>query len=225
MSLGWMKAALRSPRWVLGALLMGLGVSIIGAKLLGQDNFRSPSDPRYDRTDPRYNNNNTDPRYRNDRIAREDPRYRNDGGRENVDDLLRPLMQNEFDRRDSKPLVRSLGEQHASRSAPDQLEFPHPANAGSPAGAGECLPRCGPACDVAQQMTCGGCPACVLIWMMCCVCGRGWRRLADRSRQYNDHQHILPGLERPRPRLAAVVLSLGPTAGPRQPHDQPNSTD
>lgn len=89
MSLGWMKTVFGNRRGLLGMALVGLAVSIVGSRLQGQDNFRAPRDPRYD-----------DRRYNDPRIARDDPRYRTDGGRENVDDLLRSLIENELQRRD-----------------------------------------------------------------------------------------------------------------------------
>ena len=94
MSHGWKKAVFCSRKWVLGLLLVGGAVSMIGANLSGQDDFRLPP---------------TDPRYRDPRIARDDPRYRTDGGRENVDDLLRSLIENELERRDRERLNNPLG--------------------------------------------------------------------------------------------------------------------
>ncbi|MCA9073166.1 MAG: hypothetical protein KDA84_29790, partial [Planctomycetaceae bacterium] len=93
-------------------------VSIVGSRLQGQDNFRSPRDNRYndDRRDDR--------RYSDPRIARDDPRYRTDGGRENVDDLLRSLIENELQRRDqdrdrlNDPLRNNLGSPSLSPNSP-----------------------------------------------------------------------------------------------------------
>ncbi len=90
MNLGRKWAALGSRRLLVGVLMVGAGVSIIGSKLLGQDNFRSPSDPRY----------RDEGRYPDPRIARDDPRYRTDGTRENVDDLLQSLIESELQRRE-----------------------------------------------------------------------------------------------------------------------------
>ncbi len=216
MSLGWMKAVLSSPRWLLGALLMGLGVSIIGAKLLGQDNFRSPSDPRYDRNDPRYNNaplnNNSDPRYNNDpiknnidprydrtdpryrdRIAREDPRYRNDGGRESVDDLLKPLMQNNYDQRNQNSLFD-----------PSRNNSPYPPRTNPTSPTSQMLEARRVLANVSQDAD-----------QLATLLTNDMRRvpglrpylddvlslrarvstLADRARQYNDPQYILPDLK------------------------------
>ena len=88
MNLGWKWAALRSRRLLMGVALAGVGVSIIGSQLSGQDDYRSPNDSRY-----------RDLRYNNPRIARDDPRYTTDGGRENVDDLLRSIIEQELQRR------------------------------------------------------------------------------------------------------------------------------
>ncbi len=63
------------------------------------------TDPRYNQNDPRYNTpqytnpRNIAPRYNNPRIAANDPRYRKDGGQENVDDLVRTLIDNDVQNR------------------------------------------------------------------------------------------------------------------------------
>jgi len=96
MNRGWKQAARSSRRWVLGLLLVAGVVSVIGSNLVGQDNFQLP---RPDRNDPRDRDNS---RYNVPRISRDDPRYRRDGGQENMDDLLRTLIENELQRREQQ---------------------------------------------------------------------------------------------------------------------------
>ncbi len=108
MNLGWKWAALGSRRLWMGMLLAGVGVSIIASQLSGQDDYRY-RDLRYD--DPR--------------IARDDPRYRSDGGREDVDDLLRQLIEQELQRRDQdRRDLNDPRQPDPARAAPARLTRP-----------------------------------------------------------------------------------------------------
>lgn len=178
MSLGWMKAVLGSRKWVLGLLVVGGVVSMIGANLSGQEDFRLPSN---------------DPRYRDPRIARDDPRYPRDGGRENVDDLLKSLIEQELERRDRDRLNDPLD---TNRVAPSNTRLTSPTR--------EMLQAQRVLADVSRDAD-----------QLAILLNEEVRRvpgvrpyvadvlrlrarvaiLAERSRRFNDHRDILPDLQ------------------------------
>ncbi len=196
MSLSWLKAVFQSRRCWVALVLAGLSVTLLGPALRGQDNFLPPRDPRYDRNDPRYRDN---PRYSDPRIARDDPRYSRDGGRENVDDLLRTLIQTELERRSQDR--GSIGDPLRNNSLPPISNSPRPQLSAPTREMQAAQQVLANVSRDADQL------AVLLNQDMQRVPGvrpylddvlRLRARvsiLAERSRRFNDHQDILPDLQ------------------------------
>jgi len=187
MSLGWNKLTSTRRRWIVGLLLVGGLVSLIGPNLSGQDNFRQPGN---------------DSRFRDPRIARDDPRYRNDGGRENIDDLLKSLIESELQRRDRERDNSPLGTNNLL--SPNSINPASPTRTRLTAPTREMQQAQRVLADVSRDAD-----------QLAILLNDDMRRvpgvrpylddvlrlrarvaiLAERSRRFNDHRDIIPDLQ------------------------------